>query len=91
MILEIYSALDRAVKAYMQPFFVRSRGEALRSFTDAVNSQDHQFHKHAGDYSLWFLGRYDDATGSFAAVEPERVVTALEVLVDEVFPPEKRV
>lgn len=32
MIMEMYVVYDRAVQAYLQPVFVRSRGEMLRSF-----------------------------------------------------------
>lgn len=92
MILEMYTVLDRAVKAYLQPFYVRSRGEALRSFSDTVNQKDHQFNKHAADYSLWFLGVFDDGDASIKTQEPVRVITAMECLVDdEVFPQSKRV
>lgn len=90
MIMEVYTVLDRGVKAYLPPFFCRSRGEALRSFTDAVNNREHQFFKHATDYSLWLIGRYDDDSARLEACEPERVVTALEVLVDDVLPPDRR-
>lgn len=84
--------LDRAVNAYLQPFYARSKGEALRSFSDTVNQKDHQFFRHAADYSLYYLGQFDDANAGFQVLqEPQRVVTALEVIVDDVFPPEKKV
>lgn len=90
MILEVYSVHDKAVKAFMQPFFSRSRGEAIRSFTEVVNTKDHQFQKHAADYVLFYLGRFDDASGLFEDVEPLRIVGAMDVLVDDIFPPERR-
>jgi len=90
VILEAYSVLDRAVKSFLQPFFVRARGEALRSFTEVVNTKDHQFNKHATDYTLYYVGRFDDASGMFETVEPVRCVSGLEVLVDDIFPPERR-
>lgn len=91
MMSEVFTVFDRAVKAFLPPFFARNKGEAVRSFSDAVNSSDHQFHKHATDYSLWMIGSYDDANGHLVGVEPERVITALECLADDVLPPEKRV
>lgn len=90
MIMEIYSVRDNALDAFLPPLFVRSRGEVLRMFTQSVNSADHQFNKHAADYSLFYLGRWDDAGGQFEPREPQRVIGALEV-VEREFPPEKQV
>lgn len=83
MIYETYTVYDKAVGAFLQPFFCRSRGEALRSFTASVNDAEHQFHKYAADYVMFQLGAYDDGGGRFAECEPTRVISALEVLVPE--------
>lgn len=82
MMFEVYSVLDKAVGAFLPPVFVRSRGEMMRSFTLAVNTADHQFHKHATDYTLFYVCQFDDAGGRFVGFdgEPHRVIGALEVL-----------
>lgn len=80
MKLQVYSVFDRAVTAFLPPMFVRAKGEMLRQFQSAVNSPDHQFHKHLSDYTLFYLGEFDDAGGVFSAIEPLRVVSASEVL-----------
>lgn len=82
MILKIYAVHDNAVKAYLPPLFFRSDGEAVRSFTDAVNAENSGFRAHAGDYNFFYLGEYDDQLGAFTCVVPERVVSALQVLVE---------
>lgn len=92
MITPYFAVLDKAVGAFLPPFAQRSKGEAIRSFTDAVNDEKHQFSRHQGDYVLYSIGQFDDATGMFVAVEPERVIGALEVKVpDDPFTPETRV
>ncbi|QCQ84692.1 nonstructural protein [Blackfly microvirus SF02] len=63
MKLKIYSVLDSAVGAYLQPFFARSEGEAVRMLKLAVNDPASNFNKHAQDYTLAFLGSFDDETG----------------------------
>lgn len=63
VVLKIYSVYDSATMAYLQPFYCRSHGEAIRSFTDAANTAEHNFHKHADDYILFHLGDFNDATG----------------------------
>lgn len=83
MIYGVYSVFDAAVKAYLPPFCVRAKGEALRSFSTAVNDTTHQFSKYANDYTLYELGTFDDSSGSFTVVPPVRVISAVECLVVE--------
>lgn len=78
MILEVYSVMDKAVKAFLPPFFVRSKGEAIRSFSDACNDGKHQFAVHSADYLLVYLGTFDDSNGLIVGVEPQRVISATE-------------
>lgn len=86
MRLAAFSVYDGAVKAYLPPFFVRSRGEAIRSFTEACSDEKHQFFRHSGDYQLYFVGEFDDGLGQFVEpgdgwCGPEFVITALDARV----------
>lgn len=74
MILQIYSIHDRAVGAYMQPFFARSEGEALRMLRVAVNDPQSGFHGNPGDYTLTHLGEFSDQTGEFSTLPPSAMV-----------------
>lgn len=56
----ICAVRDKAVNAFMQPFFARSEGEAIRSFGDAVADPKMEFGKHPEDYNLWCFGSWDD-------------------------------
>ena len=60
MKLKIFSVFDSKVAAYMNPFFARSTAEAVRIFSDAVNSSQQGFKSHAEDYTLFELGVWDD-------------------------------
>lgn len=93
MITFVFSVYDAAVKAFLPPFFSRSKGEAIRSFSDAVNDEKSQLNKHVRDYSLFYIASFDDGSGAFdAPTAPERVVTGVEVLsVDDVFPADRKV
>lgn len=83
MIYELYTVYDAAVKAFLPPFFCRAKGEAIRSFSASVNESGHQFNKYAADYTLFYLGQYDDGPGIFDVSIPVRVVNAYEVLIGE--------
>lgn len=75
----VCSVMDKATGAFMQPFFVRTKPEAIRVFADAVNDTKTQFAAHPGDYDLYGVADWDDSTGSFANAEGAiRLVTGLE-------------
>jgi len=73
---------DSAVDAYGVPVFVRAKGEALRGFMDEVRRVDSPMNKHPSDYTLFFIGQYDDATGTMQPVSPQQLLRAKDCLTD---------
>lgn len=80
MKLIVHSVLDKAVGAFLQPFYSRSRGEAIRSFSDACSKPESPFWQHSDDYVLYYFGEFDDGSGMFECGEPSRVLSARECL-----------
>lgn len=70
MVLQIFTVFDSKAEAFMTPFFMTSKGQAIRAFADIVNDRESQMHKHPGDYSLFHLGSFDDSNGAFKTVIP---------------------
>lgn len=71
----------------MVPQFFRTKGEAIRAFSDACNAESaSHFAKHAEDYMFCRLGSYDDNSGTFENVPtaPEIIITAMDCLVKAV-------
>lgn len=68
--LKVYTVHDAAAGAYLRPFFERSHGAAIRAFTDASLDPKHDFFKHARDFTLFYVGEFDDATGIVSGVTP---------------------
>lgn len=62
---KVFSIFDNAVKAYLPPLHFRTRGEAIRSVSSALDDPGHQFSKHSQDYVLFELATFDDNTGMF--------------------------
>lgn len=89
MKLNVYSVYDKAVRAWMQPFYCRTTGEAIRSFTELANDGQSNVSKYPTDYELYALGEYDDSSGLFTSGSPVRVIGATEVLKDDVVLPFK--
>ncbi|AXH74941.1 MAG: nonstructural protein [Microviridae sp.] len=79
MKLVVCAVHDKAVGAFLAPYFCRSKGEAIRAFTEACHDQGKPFGKNASDYTLYELGEYDDVGGVFQSHDPQRVLSALEV------------
>jgi len=71
----VYSVHDSKAEAYLDPFFARSHGEALRSFEDAIGTPEHPFNRHSADYTLVHIGTFDDQTGT---IEPLLIPSPLE-------------
>lgn len=65
MRLVVVAVFDAAVQAFMTPIFVQAKGQAIRSFGDAVADPQSPMSKHPTDYRLQFLGEWDDQTGEF--------------------------
>lgn len=79
--MKMFSVYDSAAKAFLRPFMAPTRGMALRGFMDACSSPDHEFAKHASDYTLFEIGSFDEATGILVPLPShERVASALELV-----------
>ena len=79
----MFSVFDKAVGAYLQPFFVPSIGAAIRMFTDACRDDKSSFCTHPGDYTLFHLGDWDDGSGIAAPIDPHRILGATEIIKRE--------
>lgn len=77
----IYAIKDKAANAYLQPFFTVNEATAVRALKTAVDNPQHDFHKHAKDYSLYFMGVFDDVTGVIAPLAEPVFVFNMETLI----------
>jgi hypothetical protein len=77
MKLTLCTVKDRAADAFGRPMFVRSIGEAIRSFSDEVNrkSDDNQLYNHSDDFDLFELGEFDDNTGLMTLHDQPKLVS----------------
>lgn len=73
MKLFVVAIRDRAVDAFLRPWYVRSTGEALRVFTDSLNTPDSQMKVHPEDYDLYALGTFVEETGLFDTGVPSMI------------------
>lgn len=76
--LKVYTVWDSASDAFLQPFYTQSKGQAIRSFTDAANDSGHQFCKHPEDFTLFELGEFNEQDAKFV-LHPSPVSIGLAV------------
>ncbi len=80
--LLVFSIYDGAAEAFLAPIFELTRGMAVRSFSDAVNEEGHQFGRHAADYTLFHIGYFHQSSGELEAITPDSMGNALQYVVN---------
>lgn len=65
----MFTVYDSKVEAFLPPFFMASRGAALRSFGDTCNDKNHHFNKHPEDYTLFLIGTFDDSNSEIKPLD----------------------
>lgn len=80
MIYQVFCVYDKAAECFGNPQFLRSRSEAVRSFSDVVADPKSPLGAHASDYALFFVGEFVDTSGLFIVPSggPTLVISALE-------------
>lgn len=66
MIVKIFGIYDSKTEAYLPPFFMPSKGAAIRAISTHVADPQHNFCKYAEDFTLFELGSWDDANSKFS-------------------------
>lgn len=70
---KVYTIFDMKVGAYMQPFFMRQNGEAIRAFTDLANDKSKTIGANPEDFSLYYIAEFDDESGLFFGKQIDHV------------------
>lgn len=85
MILRVYGIRDLKAGAFAPPFFMQRDEMAVRAFSDAIQDPQHAMSRHPEDYHLFYLGEYNDESGSLvsAANGPVFLVTGLGEMAQE--------
>ncbi len=82
MINKMFSVYDAKAEAYLSPFFMTHEGQAIRTFTDCLQSKEHMFSRHPADYTLFDLGGFDDSNAQFTPkITPKSLGNGVEFLI----------
>lgn len=80
--LKVFSIFDQKAGAFLSPFYMTTRGQAMRAFGDLATNPEHEVFKHAEDYTLFELCEFDQESGKFTVSEPQSVCLALHFKKD---------
>ena len=71
MKMKIFSVFDSKAGFYRAPMLLRSKGEALRGFSDIVNDDKakNDIARHPDDFTLFYLGEFDMINGQFSPLK----------------------
>lgn len=67
--LNIYTIRDKKVGTYFPPTYNAHLASLQRALQEVCNDPQHNFHKHASDFELYELGKFDENTGEILAHE----------------------
>lgn len=65
MVSKVFTVYDSKAEAYLTPFLMRTKSEAIRGFQDVCNDDKSNFCKYAEDYTLFEIGEFDDSIGTY--------------------------
>lgn len=71
----VFSVYDCVSQVYSPPMVHVTKGAAVREFESAVKSVD-TLKSNPQDYTLYYIGRYDDCDGLMIAEKHERLALA---------------
>ena len=60
---KVLTVYDCKAEAYLQPMFAPTTAYAVRMFSDAANTDTHDFYKFAADFTLFEIGEWDEKAG----------------------------
>jgi hypothetical protein len=76
--LKIFTIYDNKANHYSQPFFAKTKAEAIRSFTDLVNDSRSTINKHSSDFVLFEIGEFEELTAEIQASQKINLGVAAE-------------
>lgn len=74
MIYKMYAIRDTGAEVFDRPIFARAHGEAERQFQNVVRDDQTVIGQHPEQFSLWYIGEFDDKTGEFTPLEGGSIV-----------------
>lgn len=83
MKLGIYVVYDSCAEVFGRPLFLNSKAEAIRSFCEESVRDGSPVAESPGDYTIYYIGEYDDASAVIEGSAPSRLINGLEAVASQ--------
>ena len=84
---KLYIVHDSKSETYTAPTVHPARGQAIRSFSDAVNGGEGVLSQHPADFTLFEIGEFNPSTGEIGLYESRQsIVNGIDVKEDYIEP-----
>lgn len=67
---QMFSVYDTKALIYGVPFFMQTKGAAIRAFTDLAHDPQSMVARHPKDFILFHVGEFDDSDATTTCVSP---------------------
>lgn len=81
MVLKVFAVRDNKAEAFLNPFFMPTRGMAIRAMTDLLREQQNNIARYPDDFVLYELGTWDDAEGTIRMHGTHQLVSQISELM----------
>lgn len=78
MKLRAYTIYDNKALIYHPPFYSSTDAQGMRHLSDLANDQQTSIGRHPADYSLYFVGEWDDQSAAFTPITAVHVSNAID-------------
>lgn len=78
MILKMFTIYDSKGEVFDKPFYLRTTLEAIRGFTDAINSGNSLLSSHPEDFTLHELATFNTLTGECVITDSKTLGTGVD-------------
>ncbi len=83
MKLKVFSIYDLKAQLYSSPSFMSTRAQAIRAFIDEAKKPDSKVALHPEDYRLYYIGTYEDETGTLCPEKENEDLGLAQHLISE--------
>jgi len=81
MLFQSFSIYDSKGEMYSPPFFMVTKGLAIRRFSETAIDRQTSIGLHPQDFTLFYIGEFDDQTGAMIPNRtPEPLIKASETI-----------
>jgi len=79
MQIKIYAIRDNRTESFNIPTFAKSDSEMVRMIQISIMDGESMLAKFPKDYDLYFMGTYDNETGTMETTPPQHIMSLLQI------------